>query len=112
MTKISKIFSLISMLLIFAPSISAQRPGDKSNKTPIVISNVAKIRNNGKILSKKGNEAVFAEDLTACDVRKDTLYLTLKEDALKRIDKDPANYMAKSITKKKSASKKKKASGK
>lgn len=48
--------------------------------------------NNGKLLSSKGIKSIRNPDIASIRVRKDTIYVTLKDPAYKRLDKNKKNY--------------------
>ena len=50
------------------------------------------LMNNGNLLSKKGIESIKVSELTFRNVWKDTVYIEVKEEILKRLDKDSSNY--------------------
>ena len=68
----------------------------------------AVVTNNDKMLSSKGRKLILMSELTRVGVAKDTIYITLKPEVLKRIDKDPSNYAKSAGVKKSSGFKKKK----
>lgn len=100
MNTISKTMLAAGLLTSSSLSISAQRNIVIPPGTPIHVANIAKVKNNGKILSKKGIKSILYSDLTGMWVTKDTTFISLKEDVLKRIDKDKENYVSESKKKK------------
>lgn len=59
-----------------------------SPKEPVYVA-----ANNGKVISSAGDSLLSEADFLSVRVRHDTVFFTLKEDALKRLDADPVrNY--------------------
>lgn len=59
-----------------------------SHKEPVYVA-----ANNGKVISSDGSSLLSETDFLSIRVRHDTVFFTLKDDALKRLDADPAkNY--------------------
>ena len=109
MKRLSRFLIGMGALLMSAPIVSAQQMVElPPNMTVADVCTLAKVRNNGKVLSEKGRKAILLSELTGMGVTKDTTYITLKEEVLKRIDKDKSNYVSKNSAKKKSGTKKKK----
>ncbi|MCM1354989.1 MAG: hypothetical protein NC212_01115 [Staphylococcus sp.] len=72
-----------------------------------------KITNNGKVLAKTAYESLYHSDLTMVFVKKDSVFITIKEDVLKRLDKNSANYESpKAATKRSTRKSKGKKTGK
>lgn len=67
---------------------------------------VAILVNNGKRLSQKGASSIYHSGITCMRVRKDTVYVSVKDTVLKKLDKDKGNYFAKSKTFKNQSTKK------
>lgn len=78
-------------LLVIMTSICAiaQTKPDNKNKRPEPVYIVA---NNGQILSAVGYSLLTEADIPSVRVRRDSVFLTLKEDALKKLDANPKKY--------------------
>lgn len=86
---------LVAVISVTAISSTAQVQVDfnENDLISVLSSNPVKILNNGRVLSKKGASLIHSKDLESVNVKRDTLELQLKPEALKRLDADKkANY--------------------
>ncbi len=82
--------AILVMILAGITIVTGQSaPGTQSsNKEPVYVA-----ANNGKVISSAGDSLLSETDFISVRVRHDTVFLNLKEDALKRLDADPErNY--------------------
>lgn len=84
-----KIAILVMILTGFSMVMGLSKNSSKGNKKdPVYV-----VVNNGKVISAAGDSLLSEADFISVRVRHDTVFFTLKEDALKRLDADPArNY--------------------
>lgn len=78
-------------LLVIMTSICAiaQTKPDNKNKRPEPVNIVT---NNGQILSAAGDSLLTEADITSVLVSRDSIFLTLKAGALKKLDANPKKY--------------------
>lgn len=53
---------------------------------------IARLENNGKILSAKGMDSLRQDEIVSISVNNDTICIMVKKDALTRLDNDKTNY--------------------
>lgn len=102
MMKSFKFIMAIAAVAISVPFVDAQIQIDVD--APVKFSGkdrVAVLQNNNKVLTKQGRDAIEIADMANATVRRDTIYIKLKPDAFKRLEKDPANFKETSDNKKK-----------
>lgn len=70
-------------------AVGQTKPTAKAKKTePVYVA-----ANNGKVISEDGHQHLSETDFISIRVKRDTIFFTLKEDALKRLDANPTkNY--------------------
>lgn len=94
--------AVVAMLLLAGNSMFAQINVTVPDDEPLYIENVGKVTNNGRILTEKGAASIFSKDIAGIRVTQDTIYITLKEEAVKRLDKEKGVYLPVANKKKKS----------
>lgn len=81
-------FVMLCMCLIANGQATVNLPKDAK----LQVSKPAILSNNGKLLSKKGVKSIYYSDITSIRVKNDTVYVSVKDSVLKRLDKDKGNY--------------------
>ena len=84
--------AVATMLLSAGNSMLAQINVTVPEDEPIYIDKVGKVTNNGRILTEKGARSIFPKDIAGIRVTQDTLYITLKEEGMKKLDKEKGIY--------------------
>lgn len=97
-------FALICTGIIVNGQVKIDIP--ENAKFEISKHTVAILMNNGKRLSQKGASSIYHSGITSMIVRKDTVYVSVKDTVLKKLDKDKGNYFAKTKTSKNQSTKK------
>lgn len=85
--------AVAAMLILTGNSMIAQINISVPEDEPLYIDNVGKVTNNGRILTEKGARSIFPKDIAGIRVTPDTIYVTLKKEALKRLDKEKGIYL-------------------
>lgn len=93
---IKPFLSCLLLVFIATGSIMAEKNNSTVSKNQIVNNKtepVSKLVNNGKLLSDFGYKNISDSEVTSIIVSKDTIFITITETALKRIDRDSRNYV-------------------
>ena len=99
---IKLVYAIILLATAIAPTTAGndQKKGNHKKESQDRAVYISALVNNGKILSGKGVNAIKDTDVLSIRVSNDTVFLELKKDSFKRIDKDRSNYKIDNKTKK------------
>lgn len=77
----------IVMLSVFAQSKPGNPNRQQKRPDPTFV-----VTNNNKVLTAAGDSLLSEKDFISVRVRHDTVFFTLKDDALKRLEANPGRY--------------------
>ncbi|MDE6560351.1 MAG: hypothetical protein K2K75_03110 [Muribaculaceae bacterium] len=92
MRTILKQVAVVATTMCLCLLANGQGKSNLQKNTKLDSSTPTLLTNNGHLLSKKGIESIQVSELTFRNVWKDTVYITVKDDVLMRLDKDSSNY--------------------